>query len=145
MKRILLLLSLSVLLTGQTALATAPSDTLKDATYSLSSRNAEAQSGRYKQMDITLAFNPNTRSYTLDITANRAFNTYLEISDQDENVIYFKPIEIREGRNRVAFVAEDGEQTLFRLAFSEASASKPAVFIVREVVANGELEPEASR
>ena len=145
MKRILLLLSLSVLLTGQTALATAPSDTLKDATYSLSSRNAEAQSGKYKQMDIALAFNPNTRSYTLDITANRDFNTYLEISDQDENVIYFKPIEIREGRNRVAFVAEDGEQTLFRLAFSEPTASKPAVFIIREVVANAELEPEASR
>jgi len=133
MKRILLLLSLTVLTSGQTALAIIPSDTLKEASYALSSRNAEAQSGKYKHIDLTLAFNPNTKSFTLDITSNKDFNTYLEISDQDENVIYFKPIEIREGRNRVAFVGEDGPQSLFRLAFSEPSATKPAVFIIRDI------------
>lgn len=132
MKRILLLLSLTVLTLGQSALAIAPSDTLKEASYALSSRNSEALSGKYKHADLALTFNPNTKSFTLDFTSTKAFNTYLEISDQDENVIYFKPIEIKEGRNRVAFVAEDGPQSLFRLAFSDPGASKPAVFIIRE-------------
>lgn len=150
MKRILLLLSLTVLTFGQSALAVAPSDTLKEASYALSSRNAEAQTGKYKRVDLTLAYNPNTKSFTLDITSAKAFNTYLEISDQDENVIYFKPIEIREGRNRVAFVAEDGPQGLFRLAFSEPSATKPAVFIIRdastiEETAEGITESQATR
>jgi len=135
MKKIYILLFVSASLFGSNALtasASNPSDTLREAKYLLSSRNAEAQTGRYKKLDLALAFDASTHSYALTLIAERAINAYLEISDQDENVIYFKQTEIKEGQSRITFVAEDGHQGLFRLSFSEPGALKPAVFIIRD-------------
>ena len=109
-----------------------PSDTLREAKYNLSSRNAEALTGKFKKIDLALSFDKNARNYTLTIQSEKEIDTYLEISDQDENVIYFKQIAIKDGTNRISFIGEDGNQSLFRFAFSEPYAEKPAVFIVRE-------------
>ena len=133
MKKVYFLLfaAASAVSTNVSALTT-PSDTLQNAKYALSSRNAEAQSGKYKKLDLTLSYDVNTRSYVLKLDSEREISAFLEITDQDENVIYFKQTEIKPGNNRISFVAEDGLQSLFRLAFSEPYATKPAVFIVRE-------------
>jgi hypothetical protein len=146
MKTVLLFLSLSFSGIGNLAFATTPTDTLKEPAYALSSRNGEARSGKYKHVDVALAFNANTNVYTLDVSSEKPFDAYLEITDQDENVIFFKPVEFKPGRNRIAFEAENGHQALFRLSFT--AADKTAVFIVRELgsdEADAAAEPEASR
>ena len=142
MKKSILLFSL--LLTFNLSFAAPLTDTLRESKYLLSSRNEEAQGGKYKRMDMNLSYNAATKTFTLDITAAKDLNAYLEISDQDENVIYFKDVDIREGKNRITFEAENGHQTLFRLAFSQPSAPKPAVFIIREEITET-IIPQASR
>src|SRR5688572_7192839 len=130
MKKIYIVVLLSAFVldfNANAAFATNPSDTLREAKYVLSSRNAEAQEGRYKKLDLALSFDSNKRIYNLELTSERFINAYIEISDQDENVIYFKQHEIKEGKNVISFVAEDGHQSLFRLSFSEPDALKPAV------------------
>lgn len=133
MKKIYLLLLISASTVNSNIVsATNPSDTLRESKYSLSSRNAEALSGKYKKLDLALTLDSKTKIYTLDLIAEREINAYIEITDQEENVIYFRQLEIKEGKNQLTFVGEDGVQTLFRLSFSEPSAIKPAVFIIRE-------------
>lgn len=134
MKRLYLLFSLSAffLVSNANAASNGPSDTLRETKYSLSSRNAEAQTGKYKKLDLGLGFNANARSFTLTLASERDIDAYVEITDQDENVIYFKQTRIKEGNNELSFVAEDGHQSLFRVSISEPSATKPAVFIIRE-------------
>jgi hypothetical protein len=133
MKKLYILLFASVsAVASNAATPTFPSDTLIEAKYALSSRNAEAQSGKYKKLDLALSYDAATRTFTLDAQSEREIDAYLEISDQDENVIYFKQTQIKPGDNRITFVAEDGHQSLFRLSFSEPYADKPAVFIIRQ-------------
>lgn len=133
MKKIyVLLFVVATALANNASALNPPSDTLREAKYSLSSRNAEAQSGKFKKVDLALAFDRNTKSYGLTIGSEKEIGAFLEISDQDENVIYFKQIEIKAGTTKISFIGEDGNQTLFRFAFSEPYAEKPAVFIIRE-------------
>lgn len=113
------------------SVAVAPPDTVLTSKFTLSSRNAVAQLGKYKRVNVNVEFDDHQRTYYLNINSDKELNAFLEVSDQDENVIFFKQVEIKAGKNRLPLVTEDGPQSLFRLTFSETASEKQAIFIIR--------------
>lgn len=120
---------------------TFPADTVKSSKYTLSSRNDAAQVGKYKKVNVNVVFDEVSKQYVLNLESDKPINAYLEVSDQDENVIYFKPVSFK-GRTQITLTTEDGPQLLFKLAFSEPASTHQPTYIIRayeEIAALSEI------
>lgn len=133
MKRFLLLF---ILLAASVAAASAqsgdapkPIDSLKVRKYSLDSKNATAQSGKYKHFKPEIIFNKEENAFYLSMSESKGYHVYIQIKDDDDNVILFKETVIEPGHSMIKFETEEGEQTNFKVTFQELDGSKSATYI----------------
>ncbi len=133
MKRILFLLflhtALSVAVHAQTVDDKKPIDSLMVRKYSLDSKNETAQSGKYKNFKPEVVFNKQENAYYLSMIDSKGYHVYIQIKDDDDNVILFKETQIETGNTSIKFETEEGEQKSFKVTFQELDGSKSATYM----------------
>ncbi len=97
----------------------------------LSSRNDAAESGKFKNLDLNIFYSDSKKSYVLQLISNKEINSYLEVKDQDDNVIYFHEVNLTVGVNNIKLDTEEGDQTLFSFSFQDLKTAKPAIIVYR--------------
>ncbi len=108
-------------------------DSIQQQKFVLSSKNEVASSGKYKRLQIFINYYEEDRTYVIAAHSEREINCYLEIKDQDDNVIYFKPVSIHPGANYLPLETEDGTQTMFKLYFEDNWSGTTAAYVFRFV------------
>jgi hypothetical protein len=114
---------------GQTGDAPKPVDSVLVRKFSLDSRNATAQSGKYKHFSPEIIFNKEENVYYLAMNGSKGYHVYIQIKDHDDNVILFKETLIEPGNSMIKFESEEGEQTSFKVTFQELDGSKSATYV----------------
>lgn len=97
----------------------------------LSSRNDAAESSKFKNLDVNIFYSDSKKSYVLQLISSKEINSYLEVKDQDDNVIYFHEVNLTEGVNNIELDTEEGDQTLFSFSFQDLKTAKPAIIVYR--------------
>jgi hypothetical protein len=133
MKRFLILLllqaTLSAAVQAQTNEDKKPVDSVMVRKYSLDSRNTTAQSGKYKNFKPEVIFKKEENAYYLSMKDSKGYHVYIQIKDDDDNVILFKETQIEPGNSLIKFETEEGEQKNFKVTFQELDGSKSATYI----------------
>lgn len=133
MKRILLLITLIFAIVGvagaQSGDVQKPIDSVMVRKFSLDSKNATAQSGKYKHFKPEILFNKSENAFYLSMSESKGYHVYIQIKDDDDNVILFKETVIEPGNSKIKFETEEGEQTNFKVTFQELDGSKSATYV----------------
>jgi hypothetical protein len=108
-------------------------DSTAEQKFVLASKNEVASSGRYKHLQVLINYNSLDAEYSVYVHSGKEINCNLEIKDQDDNVIFFKPLVLHEGDNYIPIETEDGTQTCFKLFFENPGNENSALYVFRFV------------
>lgn len=97
--------------------------------FSLDSRNPTAQSGKYKNFKPEIEYVQKENGYYLCMKESKGYHVYIQIKDDDDNVILFKEEHIAPGNSTIKFETEEGEQKSFKVTFQELDGSKSATYM----------------
>lgn len=105
-----------------------PMDSLLIRKYSLDNKNEAAKSGKYKNFIPEILYDRETNSYYLSLKEAKGYHVYIQIKDQDDNVILFQETNVESGNTKMKFDTEEGEQKSFTVSFQEIDGSKSAIY-----------------